>query len=654
MLKFASTGPRFAGERLVALGVVTPEQLEHVWRLTSHHGGRIEDMLVEIGYLTEAALLQTLSNIHRTQFVSTQKLYRAQTDPRMFALVPFKAAHKHTAFPILFDAATLVLTVATPDPDNTAGLQDLKFAASARDVRAVVARPAAVLAAISRGYLRDTKPFDDLMRAAQQGPDVSQSDVALNPLSGQWPLAPVYQSSVSDVASTSGERARMPVDLGVLVPMDDDGNAPAVPTASESFGASFPSPVPSGVVGTPTPSGGVSRSVANPNSMAPSNRPPEGRTPSAAYWGTGPHMPSSAPTPPVPPVRPVPSEGAVPSARAVAPATPVPSVTPVGSISSPASFPDLSAPEEVKEGVTIGGRYVVGPRLGAGGMGTVHEGKHLGTNRRVAIKILPSDLARQPGLVQRFEIEAKSAGQIESRHIAQVLDVGVHGANPYLVMEYLDGEDLHHLVRRVGPLHPQLAIRIVAQACAGLVKAHEAGIIHRDVKPANIFLARQDGDIVVKLVDFGIAKVRVGHANAEGGLTSPGKVFGSPFYMSPEQIRAPANVDGRTDIWSMGIVLYECLSGTTPFHTLEGLAQVIFAICTQPIPSLQERAPWVPHELLRITWRALQPDLAQRYAHTAEMLAELRALAPSGLTIDESALGDLRSRDRTGPHPAKR
>jgi serine/threonine protein kinase len=280
-------------------------------------------------------------------------------------------------------------------------------------------------------------------------------------------------------------------------------------------------------------------------------------------------------------------------------------------------------------------------------MGTVYEGRHLGTRRRVAVKVLTSEMATQPAFVARFEIEAKSAGQIESRHIAQVLDVGTHGAHPYLVMEYLDGEDLQQLIRRVGPLPPDLAIRIVAQACAGLAKAHEAGIIHRDIKPANIFLARQDGDVVVKLVDFGIAKMRSSNEAATAGLTSPGKIFGSPLYMSPEQIRGGKHIDHRSDLWSLGIVLYECLCGATPYDSLESLPQLIFAICSKNVPSLLDRAPWLQPSLLNIAWRALQVDLAHRYASANDFWQELRAASPGGTTIEEAMIRLLPKRIET-------
>ena len=199
----------------------------------------------------------------------------------------------------------------------------------------------------------------------------------------------------------------------------------------------------------------------------------------------------------------------------------------------------------------IDGKYEIVRQLGVGGMGVVYEARHTGTGRRVAVKeILGDEVQHNEQLVERFHREARATGAIETQHIALVLDSGTDAAtsHPYLVMEFLQGEDLQHLLARTGPLPEEVALRIVAQACTGLVRAHEAGVVHRDIKPANLFLARRDaGEIVVKVLDFGIARMKEVAAPENRALTTTGLLLGSPLYMSPEQVLRPKDVDARTD-----------------------------------------------------------------------------------------------------------
>ena len=212
-------------------------------------------------------------------------------------------------------------------------------------------------------------------------------------------------------------------------------------------------------------------------------------------------------------------------------------------------------------GQVVDGKYRVTRQLGQGGMGAVYEATHLGTNRRVALKVIVSAaLANEPGVVARFEREARASGAIDSAHVVQVLDTGVDpgSKNPYMVMELLAGQDVSDLVHRHGPLPPDVVLRIGAQSCLGLQRAHDAGIVHRDIKSANLYLAQKDGgEIVVKVLDFGIAKVRAEPVpnGQDRHLTSTGSMIGSPLYMSPEQARSAKHLDGRSDIWSLGVVL---------------------------------------------------------------------------------------------------
>ncbi len=278
----------------------------------------------------------------------------------------------------------------------------------------------------------------------------------------------------------------------------------------------------------------------------------------------------------------------------------------------------------------IGGKYRITELIGQGGMGTVFEAVHSGTGSRVAIKLIVSKDIKEEVFV-RFQREARAAGTIDSRHIVRVFDMGTDdvSGSPYMVMERLFGEDLSQLMRRTGPLSPTMSCALVAQAALGLAKAHESGVVHRDIKPANLFLHDgEQGEVVLKILDFGIAKVLmdVMQRSEEGGLTRTGSMLGSPHYMSPEQAQGLRTIDQRSDIWSLGVVLFKMLTGQTPHAHLQTLGQVILAICSQPARAVQELAPWVPPEVARIVHRALQPDPGQRFQSAYEMYTALQGV----------------------------
>ena len=297
-------------------------------------------------------------------------------------------------------------------------------------------------------------------------------------------------------------------------------------------------------------------------------------------------------------------------------------------------------------GTTLDGKYRIDRLVGAGAMGAVYEGEHTGTGRRVAIKVISSgDVSRDQKLVARFQREAKAAGSIDTQHITQVLDAGVDDTgSPYLVMELLHGEDLQSAIRRLGPLPPELALRIVAQTCLGLAKAHEAGVVHRDIKPANLFLTRRDaGEILIKLLDFGIAKVKMDHASETDNmaLTKTGSMLGSPLYMSPEQAKGLKTIDHRADLWSLGIVLYQALTGKTPYDHCDALGGLIIAICHEEVTPVQEMAPWVAPEIAAIVHRALQREPAARYQSAMEIFEALKPLLPNGYSVNQEMLMPL-------------
>jgi eukaryotic-like serine/threonine-protein kinase len=299
----------------------------------------------------------------------------------------------------------------------------------------------------------------------------------------------------------------------------------------------------------------------------------------------------------------------------------------------------------------IGGKYEVLGQLGQGGMGAVYEARHTGTGRRVAVKeIVGDELKKDPQIIERLQREARATGAIESQHIALMLDSGVDDkGNPFLVMELLHGEDLQQLIVRKGPLPQDVALCVAAQACIGLRRAHEEGVVHRDIKPANLFLARREAtrlgrrdadEVLVKLLDFGIARVREGMSATENrALTSTGLMLGTPLYMSPEQVTNPKTVDHRTDVWSLGVVLYEMLTGSTPHSDVETLGGLLVAICSKPARPLSEVAPHVRRPIAAIVKKALEIDPATRYESADAFLGALTKELTFGTTLTDEALG---------------
>jgi serine/threonine-protein kinase len=245
---------------------------------------------------------------------------------------------------------------------------------------------------------------------------------------------------------------------------------------------------------------------------------------------------------------------------------------------------------EPRAGSIVDGKYVVDRVLGEGGMGVVVAATHLGLEQNVAIKFLAADAMRNREAVERFQREAKVAAKVKSEHVARVHDVGtVEGGVPYIVMEYLDGRDLRHAIDDEGTLAIDEACEIALQACEALAEVHAAGIVHRDLKPSNLFLTRRsDGSPCVKLLDFGISKFSASpdESMVDPALTTTATIMGSPSYMSPEQLKSTKEVDARTDVWSLGAVLYEALTGKPAFRA-ETVPQVCAMIASDdpPLPS---------------------------------------------------------------------
>ncbi len=276
-------------------------------------------------------------------------------------------------------------------------------------------------------------------------------------------------------------------------------------------------------------------------------------------------------------------------------------------------------------GRVVAGRYEILGLLGEGGMGAVYEAKHLHLGRKVAIKRLHPELAKDESAVRRFQREARAAGTIGHDHIVDVLDLGfAEDGAPYLAMELLVGESLADRLRRAGRLDPRRAARIAGEMLSALEAVHGRGVIHRDLKPDNVFLCRQGGRRdFVKVLDFGISKVRgVAGADTEG-LTRTGAMMGTPHYMSSEQAQGRKDLDHRVDIYAIGVILYECLAGELPFHggNYHALLQAILSGRRKP---LLEVAPNVAPGLAAVIDKAMANDRDERYPDAHSMHAALR------------------------------
>ncbi|MEZ4221827.1 MAG: serine/threonine-protein kinase [Polyangiaceae bacterium] len=283
----------------------------------------------------------------------------------------------------------------------------------------------------------------------------------------------------------------------------------------------------------------------------------------------------------------------------------------------------------IAAGQSIDGKYRVERILGRGGIGIVAKAEHLILKHPVALKVLRQELAREQRQVVRFLREARAAVRLESEHVARVLDVGTlpDGA-PYMVMEYLEGEDLAQRLARSGPLAPQEVAGYLLEACDGLAEAHSAGIVHRDVKPANLFLARgKDGAERLRVLDFGIAKAAESESDGDFSSTETGGWVGSPRYMSPEQMRPRLEVDARTDIWALGITAYELMSGASPFEG-ESMSEICAAVLHVDPAPIHERVD-LPRALGEAVMRCLQKDPAHRYGSIREFASEIAPFAPA-------------------------
>jgi eukaryotic-like serine/threonine-protein kinase len=308
-------------------------------------------------------------------------------------------------------------------------------------------------------------------------------------------------------------------------------------------------------------------------------------------------------------------------------------------------------------GVVLAGRYEVLRRIGEGGMGAVYEARHTLIGKHVAVKVLLEKFHAQSDLVARLLQEARLASSIGHENIVDVTDFGTtDDGRSFVVMEFLDGESLAELAMREAPLPIERSLRIARQVASALGAAHAKGIFHRDVKPENIYLVQRGDADFVKVVDFGISKA-VKPGGDEGPeayrLTHTGLLLGTPLYMSPEQARGSEDLDHRVDIWALGVLLYECLTGEVPFHANNYLQIISQVLTHQPMPPSQLRPELgIPDAVEAVVMRAMEKDRALRYQTMAELERDLERLLAGDQNVGSRPLPEgVRS---AAPRPALR
>jgi serine/threonine-protein kinase len=291
-------------------------------------------------------------------------------------------------------------------------------------------------------------------------------------------------------------------------------------------------------------------------------------------------------------------------------------------------------------GTVINGKYRLDEIIGEGGIGVVIAATHLELGDKVALKFLRPEMLSKPDLVGRFVFEAKAASAIKSDHSASVFDVGrTEDGIPFLVMEFLEGHDLASVIAK-GPLEGREVAEYGMHTCEALASAHAKGLIHRDIKPENLFIELRAGLRSIKVLDFGISKLSLTGAMFDTPVVKTQSLMGTPLYMSPEQVRTPDNIDARSDIYSLGVVLYEALTGTLPSQGAT-ITELCTAILEQPITPVARYRPDLPEGFGAVVEKCLAKDPALRYQNAAEVAVALMAFAPKRARICAERAGEI-------------
>jgi len=292
--------------------------------------------------------------------------------------------------------------------------------------------------------------------------------------------------------------------------------------------------------------------------------------------------------------------------------------------------------EALEPNRVLAGRYRLESRLGQGGMGAIWRAEHLVLQAPVAVKLIDREAVPDEDTLSRFMREAKSAATLRSPHVVQIIDYGVDGTVPFMVMELLEGENLAQRLKRVRRLSRQETSRVLTHVGRAVARAHEAGIVHRDLKPENVFLVHNEDEEIAKVLDFGVAKIDEAGLGPEGTRTRTGSILGTPYYMSPEQAQGNKTLDSRSDLWSLGVIAFECLTGQRPFYS-DGLGDLVLTICVRDLPVPSDVAP-VP--LGFDTWfaKACAREPENRFQTARELTDALREAL--GLDVKETTSFD--------------
>ena len=292
--------------------------------------------------------------------------------------------------------------------------------------------------------------------------------------------------------------------------------------------------------------------------------------------------------------------------------------------------------EALEPNRVLAGRYRLESRLGQGGMGAIWRAEHLALGAPVAVKLIDREAVPDEDTLARFLREAKAAAALRSPHVVQIIDYGVEGPVPFMVMELLEGETLAQRLKRARRLSRQETARVLTHIGRAVARAHEAGIVHRDLKPENVFLVQNEDAEIAKVLDFGVAKVGQAELGPEGTRTRTGSILGTPYYMSPEQAQGNKAVDGRSDLWSLGVIAFECLTGRRPFFS-DGLGDLVLTICVRDLPVPSDVAP-VPLGFDAWFAKACARDPETRFQTARELTEALREAL--GLDAKDAATFD--------------
>ncbi|MBN1610015.1 MAG: serine/threonine protein kinase [Polyangiaceae bacterium] len=306
------------------------------------------------------------------------------------------------------------------------------------------------------------------------------------------------------------------------------------------------------------------------------------------------------------------------------------------------------AEAQSQAGKVLKERYRLDAPLGSGGFGTIWRAMDLRLAAPVAVKLIDPEIAKDAGAVERFMREAHAAAALRSPHVVQIIDYAVEDDLPFMVMELLEGENLAQRLKRVGKLSPLETARLLSHVARAVGKAHEVGIVHRDLKPENVFIVHNEDDEVAKVLDFGVAKVESGGFVASGARTRTGSLLGTPYYMSPEQVQGNKEVDFRSDLWALGVIAFEALTGRKPFQS-DGLGDLVLQICVRRHPVPSETAPVPP---MFDPWfaKATAREPNERFQSARELATALREVLGAG---DRETIVTV-TEDSDRPDPAAR